>query len=149
MTEERVSYTLESTLESVNQAEETARRIALQMGFAEEDVYGISMSVREAIINAVLHGNAYDPHKKVRVFFERKDGTLQVTVQDEGKGFDPDKVPNPLAPENLLKQSGRGVFLIRSYMDEVRLRSLEPGTEIVMIKRVRGADAHDKESSPS
>src|SRR5512142_803356 len=149
MKQERVSYTLESTLESVNQAEETARRMAVQMGFAEEDVYGISMSVREATINAVLHGNAYDPQKKVRIFFERNQRVLRITVQDEGKGFNPDKIPDPLAPENLLKQSGRGVFLIRSYMDEVRLRSLEPGTEIVMIKRVRGADAHDKESSPS
>jgi serine/threonine-protein kinase RsbW len=137
MAEEWVSYTLESNLESVNQAEETARRIATEMGFAEEEIYGIAMAVREATINAVLHGNAYDPAKKVQVQFDRnRHGTLRVTVHDEGKGFDLDKVPNPLEPENLLKQSGRGVFLIRSYMDEVRVRKLERGTEITMIKRI-------------
>jgi serine/threonine-protein kinase RsbW len=70
-----------------------------------------------------------------------------VSVRDEGKGLDPGSVPDPLAPENLLKQSGRGIFLIRAFMDEVRFRSMDPGTEITLIKRVRGNDPDGKEAS--
>jgi len=143
----RVSYRLESTLESVNQAEEVATHIASKAGFDEDEVARISMAVREAAVNAVLHGNAYDPNKKVTVGFENTDGTLVITVSDEGKGLDLANVPDPLAPENLLKQSGRGIFLIRSFMDEVRIRSLEPGTEITMIKHVQGQPAEGKEES--
>ncbi len=65
---------------------------------------------------------------------------MTVSVRDEGLGLDPTGLPNPLAPENLLKQSGRGIFLIRAFMDEVRFRSLSPGTEIMMTKHVRGSD---------
>jgi len=143
----RVSYRLESTLESVNQAEEVAAQVATKSGFNDEDVNRISMAVREAAVNAVLHGNAYDPKKKMTVAFENTGGNLVITVADEGKGLDPKKIPDPLAPENLLKQSGRGIFLIRAFMDEVRIRSLEPGTEITMIKHVRGPGAEGKEEA--
>lgn len=143
----RVSYRLDSTLESVNQAEEAATKVAEQAGFDEEQVARISMAVREAAVNAVLHGNAYDPGKKVELGFENTDEKLIITVRDEGKGLDPSTLPDPLAPENLLKQSGRGIFLIRAFMDEVRIRSLEPGTEITMIKHVHGPEAEGKEES--
>jgi serine/threonine-protein kinase RsbW len=143
----RVSYRMDSTLESVNQAEEVATKIAAKIGFDEEDVNRISMAVREAAVNAVLHGNAYDPAKKVTFGFENTGGALVITVSDEGKGLNPDIIPDPLAPENLLKQSGRGIFLIRAFMDEVRIRSLEPGTEVTMIKNVHGGDAAGKEES--
>ena len=103
------------------------------------------MAVREAAVNAVLHGNAYDPGKKVRIAFENTADSLVITIADEGKGLSPDKIPDPLAPENLLKQSGRGIFLIKSFMDEVRFRPLEPGTEITLVKHVRGHAAHSTE----
>jgi serine/threonine-protein kinase RsbW len=147
MTENRVSYTLDSTLESVNQAEETARQMAAEVGFQNEAAHEIAMAVREAAVNAVLHGNQYDPAKKVRVSYEKKPGLLQVTVTDEGPGFEPEQLPDPLAPENLLKQSGRGIFLIRSYMNEVRFRRLATGMEMVMIKYLRGQAANGKESA--
>jgi serine/threonine-protein kinase RsbW len=149
MTGDRVSYTLESTLESVNRAEQAAERFAAQFGLPEDDLQGFAMAVREATINAVLHGNAYDPHKTVQVTFVCQAGELEVTVRDQGKGFDIASVPDPLAPENLLKQSGRGIFLIRNYMDEVHFRNLNPGTEMVLIKRVRGQSADDKEKGKS
>lgn len=143
----RVSYRMDSTLESVNQAEEVATKMAAKIGFDEEDVNRISMAVREAAVNAVLHGNAYDPAKKVTFGFENTGGALVITVSDEGNGLNPDIIPDPLAPENLLKQSGRGIFLIRAFMDEVRIRSLEPGTEVTMIKNVHGGNAAGKEES--
>jgi len=143
----RVSYTLESSLESVNKEEQAARDLAVKAGFDEEETDRIAMSVREATVNAVLHGNQYDPKKRVTVAFEVTPESLSVSVRDEGKGLDPGSVPDPLAPENLLKQSGRGIFLIRAFMDEVRFRSMDPGTEITLIKRVRGNDPDGKEAS--
>ena len=72
---------------------------------------------------------------------------LTVTIRDEGKGLQNDDIPDPLAPENLLKQSGRGIFLIRAFMDEVRFRNMEPGTEITLIKRLSGEARDGKEAS--
>lgn len=147
MTAMRVSYRMDSSLESVNQAEELATKMATKAGFDDENVSRISMAVREAAVNAVLHGNAYDPAKKVTIGFESNSSALKITVSDEGRGLNPDNIPDPLAPENLLKQSGRGIFLIRAFMDEVRIRNLDPGTEITMIKNVQGEGAEGKEDS--
>src|SRR5258708_17870104 len=122
MTEQRVSYTLDSTLETVDSAEQAASRIATEAGFDDDEVMRIATAVREAAVNAVLHGNAYDPGKKVEMDFERTRNDLVITIRDQGKGLDMEKVPDPLAPENLLKTSGRGIFLIRSFMDEVEIR---------------------------
>jgi serine/threonine-protein kinase RsbW len=144
---QRVSYRMESTLESVNKAEEMAEQIASQAGYDEDTRGGISMAVREAMINAILHGNAYDPAKGVNLTFERNGEELIVTVTDEGKGFVPAEVPDPLAPENLLKDSGRGIFLMRAFMDEVRFRKLNPGTEITLIKRLQSKELDRQEAS--
>jgi len=132
----RVAYTLDSTLDSVNMVEQTAEQLATKAGFSDEDLHKITMSVREAAVNAVLHGNAYDPGKKITVAYETTPETLAITISDEGGGLDPAALPDPLAEENLLKTSGRGIFLIRSFMDEVKIRDLHPGTEIVLIKRM-------------
>jgi serine/threonine-protein kinase RsbW len=94
------------------------------------------MSVREAAVNAVLHGNAYDPHKKIHVAYETSPNTLQITITDQGRGLKESDIPDPTAEENILKTSGRGIFLIRSFMDEVRIRDLHPGTEITLVKHV-------------
>src|SRR5207248_2031707 len=121
MSGDRLSYKLDSTLETVDSAEQTANRIASESGFGEDEVMQIAMAVREAAVNAVLHGNAYDPEKKVELEFERTAGDLVITIRDQGKGLDMGKIPDPLAPENLLKTSGRGIFLIRSFMDSVEI----------------------------
>jgi len=140
-----VSFTLGSNLESVNRAEAEAEKFASASGFQGDKLHEIAMAVREATINAVLHGNGYDPAKTVDLTFERRPGRLEITVRDQGGGFDVNRVPDPLAPENLLKKSGRGIFLIRSYMDEVRFRQLDLGTEVILIKCVRGPAAGAKE----
>jgi serine/threonine-protein kinase RsbW len=147
MTEQRVSYTLDSTLETVDSAEQTATRIAAESGFGEDEVMQISMAVREVVVNAVLHGNAYDPGKKVSLDFETTESDLVITIRDQGKGLDLKKIPDPLSPDNLLKTSGRGIFLIRSFMDEVEIRPSHTGTEIKLVKHVRGPAAGGKEAS--
>jgi serine/threonine-protein kinase RsbW len=147
MTENRVSYTLDSTLETVDSAEQAASRIAAATGFEDDEVTRIAMAVREAAVNAVLHGNAYDPQKKVKLEFETTGHDLVITIRDQGKGLDESKIPDPLAPENLLKTSGRGIFLIRSFMDEVHIRPSQTGTEIKLVKHVRGTSAGAKEAS--
>ena len=147
MAEQIVSYTLDSTLETIDSAERTAGEIATEAGFGDDEVMQISMAVREAAINAVLHGNAYDPGKKVSLFFEKTPKDLVITIRDQGKGLDLSKIPDPLAPENLLKTSGRGIFLIRSFMDEVQIHPSQTGTEIKLIKHVHGPSGGGKEAS--
>jgi serine/threonine-protein kinase RsbW len=146
MSVDRVSYTLDSTLETVNNAEETATRRATEAGFDDEEVMQISMAVREAAINAVAHGNAYDPSKKVTLAFERTPLDLIIVVRDQGTGLDTSKIPDPLAPGNLMKTSGRGIFLIRSFMDVVEIHPSQTGTELKMIKHVHGNPADHKEA---
>jgi serine/threonine-protein kinase RsbW len=126
--------TLESELASVEVVESKAERLALEAGFDEDTASQIAMVAREATINAVLHGNKRDPEKKVRASFELNDEALRIRIADQGPGLDPETVPDPLAPENLLRSSGRGIFLMRAIMDEVHFHQLSPGTEIEMIK---------------
>lgn len=147
MTEQRVSYTLPSTLETVDSAEEKATRIAAELGFGEDEVMQISMAVREGAVNAVLHGNAYAPEKQVTLAFEHTPEELVITIRDQGAGMDLSKIPNPLAPENLLKTSGRGIFLMRSFMDVVEIRPSQTGTELKLIKHVHGTSGGGKEAS--
>ncbi len=141
----RVSYTLDSTLDSVNKAESTAAQFAAGAGFNQDEQDNIAMAVREAAVNAVLHGNAHDPAKKVFLVCERTGDALVITVTDQGKGLDPTCIPDPLSPENLMKGSGRGIFLIRAFMDEVKFRNTHPGTEITLIKHVGRKPANAKE----
>jgi serine/threonine-protein kinase RsbW len=132
---EAVERLLESTLESVDHAEELASGMAQLVGFDENDLMKIGMAVREAMVNAVVHGNRYNELKKVRFSVIKNGEGLTVRVADEGEGFDFEHVPDPLAPENLLRASGRGIFLIRSFMDELEIRRLEPcGTELILTK---------------
>lgn len=147
MAGDRFSYKLDSTLETVDSAEQTASRIASESGFGEDECLQIAMAVREAAVNAVLHGNAYDPDKKVELEFERTPKDLVITIRDQGKGLDVSKIPDPLAPENLLKTSGRGIFLIRSFMDAVEITPSPTGTEMKLIKHVHGPAEGGKEAS--
>jgi serine/threonine-protein kinase RsbW len=132
----RITYTLESSLDSVNRVEQTAEQMAKKAGIDEDEVFRIAMAVREAAVNAVLHGNSYDPEKRITASFENTGESLVIRIADQGKGLDPETLPDPLAPENLLRGSGRGIFLIRSFMDEVHFKQLHPGTELTLIKHL-------------
>ena len=130
----RKTLQLASTMESVSEIESVAEKMATAAGFDEDQTFHITMAVREAAVNAVLHGNEYNPEKKVTATFEDDGKSLVFTICDQGKGVDPASLPDPLAAENLLRSTGRGIFLIRSLMDEVHFRQLHPGTELRMIK---------------
>ena len=135
----RFTYTLDSSLESVNKVEQAAEQLAQKAGLDEDSVFQITMAVREAAVNAVLHGNAYDVQKKITASFENTGKSLVIRIADQGKGLDPATLPDPLAPENILSGSGRGIFLIRSFMDEVHFKHLHPGTELTLIKNYGSA----------
>ena len=136
----RLTLTLKSTMESVDEIEAAAEKLAAESGLDENERFHVAMAAREAAVNAVLHGNEYDPAKLVFAGFENTGAALVMTIADQGKGLNPDSVPDPLAPENLLRGSGRGIFLIRSFMDEVHFRQLHPGTELTLVKHLAPAN---------
>jgi serine/threonine-protein kinase RsbW len=103
------------------------------------------MAVRESVVNAITHGNASDPAKIVFIDFtttpDSNPADLVVRVRDQGAGFDPDAIKDPLTPENMLSTSGRGVFLIRQFMDDVQIRRApEGGMEVRMMKHIRRSE---------
>ena len=135
----RRSFRLSSTMESVGEVEAAADKLAAEAGLDEDERFHVTMAVREAAVNAVLHGNEYDPAREIAVGLENTGKALVITIADEGKGFIPELVPDPLAEENLLRGTGRGIFLIRSLMDEVHFRQLHPGTELTLVKHLAAA----------
>jgi len=132
----RWSFKLNSTMESVSEVEAAADKMATEAGLDDDLRFHITMAVHEATVNAVLHGNDYDSSKMINVVLENTGKDFIFTIADQGTGFDPDHIPDPLAPENLLRGTGRGIFLIRSLMDEVHFRQLHPGTELTLIKHL-------------
>ena len=131
----KVDAWLESNLQSVDDAELLVLDVATDAGFPEEELHKITMAVREAVVNAVVHGNHYSAHKKVHLQVSLAADHVTVTVSDQGNGFDLSSVPDPLAEENLLHQSGRGILLIRAFVDEYLVRRLSPeGTEVKLVK---------------
>jgi len=133
-------FALSSTMDSVSKVEAAAEKFATEAGLDEDERFRTTMAVREAAVNAVLHGNDYDPDKEIIVTFENTGKDLVIKISDQGKGLDPDTIPDPLAPENLLRGTGRGIFLIRSMMDEVHFRQLHPGTELTLVKHLASAE---------
>jgi len=127
---------LDSNLESVDSAEETVMREAGPLGFDEDDLHKIGISVRECMVNAVVHGNKYNAKKKVHLKVERGPDAITVWIGDEGAGFNPADVPDPLHNDNLLKHSGRGVMLMQAFMDEFQVSTRPPaGTQVKMVKK--------------
>jgi serine/threonine-protein kinase RsbW len=110
------------------------------IGFDDDVLHWVGVAVRESVINAIKHGNRHDQSKHVFVEFQSTPGNppgMIIRVRDQGEGFDPETIANPLTPDNILKSSGRGIFLIRNFMDEVRLqRAPEGGMEVRMVKRL-------------
>jgi len=133
-----------SAFEMLDFVQVVSDHLARGVGLDDDSLHWVSVAIRESVINAIKHGNRNDATKHVFVEFETGVNAhvpeLAIRVRDQGEGFDPEAVANPLDPENLLKSSGRGIFLIRNFMDDVRLqRAPEGGMEIRMVKRVQRA----------
>jgi serine/threonine-protein kinase RsbW len=132
-----------SAFEMLDFVQVVSDHLARSVGLDEDSLHWVSVAIRESVINAIKHGNKSDVAKHVFVEFETATDAvpeLAIRVRDQGEGFDPETVANPLDPENLLKSSGRGIFLIRNFMDDVVLqRAPEGGMEIRMVKRVQPA----------
>ena len=146
---QRVEVTLETLLESVDLAESIVMRIAEAAGFSEEDIHKIGMAVREGVINAYNYGNQQNRAKKIGLTIEMSPQSMTVRVLDQGKGFELHEVPDPLAEENLLRTSGRGLFLMRAFMDDFSVRpGPEGGAELVMVKRLPDAVSGNGAAQP-
>lgn len=130
-----VDQQLASTLDSVDAAEERAAAAAMQIGFHEEETFRFGYAVREALVNAVVHGNRYSANKRVHFVVVREGSTLEVSISDEGEGFELLRQTDPLAEENLLNQSGRGLTLIRAFVDEFRVGPAENGGTLAVLRK--------------
>ena len=136
MTEETTQLSLPSRVESIDEAAQAAAEAARKAGLGDDAAFGVDRAVREAVTNAVLHGNRRDESKQVEVTFTESGGELVVSVRDRGEGFDPASLKDPTAAENLLNTSGRGVLFMRNFMDTVEWQPHpEGGTVVRMTKK--------------
>lgn len=132
-----VKLDVASRLEMLEMVQTALHHVAGMAGFDDDASHYMSVAVREAVVNAMKHGNRMEEDKRVAVNLVLHPKRLEVTVRDQGPGFAPDDVPDPLAPENLLKANGRGIFFMRSFMDEVSYAfPAGGGTLVKMVKRV-------------
>lgn len=137
MSEKKIELNLPSRLESVEEAAKRAASFAEQNDFGDEVRFAIDMAVREAVANAVKHGNKLDETKRVEICFENTGEGFGITVRDFGSGFAVEEVPDPTNPENLLKANGRGILFMRSFMDEVEWFNHESGGMVVKMKKFK------------
>jgi len=132
-----IDISISSVLDNLDLIQVLTDSLTGFMHFDEDSAHWIGMSVREAVTNAIQHGNKLDAEKKVDISFRIDPDRILILVRDQGNGFDVKDIPNPLDSDNLLKPSGRGIFYMRTFMDEVEFRSLgEGGMEVRMMKRL-------------
>jgi serine/threonine-protein kinase RsbW len=136
VTAETTEIKLPSRLDAIDKAVAQVKEFAISAGFSEEEAYPIEMAMSEALANAVKHGNLLDETKQVEIALSSSDTEFEISVRDFGEGFSAEELPDPTNPENILKSSGRGIFFIRTFMDEVEWkRHAEGGTVIKMTKK--------------
>lgn len=135
-----VEVTLESNLKNVEVAEEIVRKVSATAGFDEDSRQHLEMAVHESMINAIWHGNKNDASKSVWLRFEIFKDRLEIRIRDQGNGFDVLSIPDPRQGTNLLKVSGRGILLIRAFVDEFHVEHVaNQGTEVTLVKRMEPA----------
>ena len=132
------SWELANTASAVKETNCTILALAAEQGFDEDAVFGIHLALEEAFTNAVVHGNRSNPEKRIDVEFLITPEKLDISITDEGQGFDPDEVPDPRCNGNLYKSSGRGVLLIKAYMDVVEYN--QRGNCVHLVKYRRGKE---------
>ena len=132
-----VCIDFESRMDILEPIQAFVDRLATVGGLDEDGVHDLSVSVRECVVNALKHGNKLDPNKRVGVTFGLAAGAIEVWIQDQGAGFNPDAVPDATAPENLLNAAGRGLFFMRAFMSEVEyIFPPEGGTIVRLVKTI-------------
>ncbi|GIX06810.1 MAG: hypothetical protein KatS3mg115_1213 [Candidatus Poribacteria bacterium] len=129
-----VEFTIPSDIEFVPMVEAALTRLCHDLKFSDEETAQIAVSVIEGVMNAIKHGNKYDLKKPVRVRLSVDKDQLTISIKDEGEGFQPEEVANPLEGENLFRDHGRGILMMRAYMDEVY--HSEKGTRLTMSKKL-------------
>ena len=135
MREKEIKFSISSKIEAIDEAVQKATVFASEAGFADDAVFGIDMAVREALANAVKHGNKLDASKAVEITLVDDGDGLEISIRDFGEGFDVEEVPDPTNPENLLKASGRGILFMHNFVDRVEWEShAEGGTIVKMTK---------------
>jgi serine/threonine-protein kinase RsbW len=137
VTVETSELRIPSRIEAVEEAAAVVSEFLSRAGVSDDALFGIEMAVREAVTNAVSHGNKLDETKFVEVGLKSFPDSFEITVHDQGAGFDPSDIPDPTKEENILKTSGRGIFFMRNFMDEVEW-SIDPkgGTTVRMSKKL-------------
>ena len=132
-----VKLVIPSEIRLIDLVHAASEKVAELAGFDADEALNVGLAVREAVINAMLHGNKQNPDLKVGVTLTWCADGLRARVTDEGNGFDPDKAPNPVAPGNLMNDSGRGLLLMHAFVDTLKIRNRpRGGTEVTMIKRL-------------
>jgi serine/threonine-protein kinase RsbW len=139
---------LSSRFENIEMVQHLCSKLLEGRDVPEETRHWILMAVREAVANAIKHGNQQDLSKSVHVEMDVVADTLAISIRDDGEGFDPAAVGDPLAPENRLKTSGRGIFYMRTFMDDVRFRRHPAGGMEIVLKKKLGA-IEKKEENPA
>jgi serine/threonine-protein kinase RsbW len=128
-----------SHFENIELVQSVLRDSLQNLGLDEDAQHWVDIAVREAVANAIKHGNAQDPGKQVEIDLAIEEGVLVIRVEDQGEGFDPGEVHDPLAPENLLRPNGRGIFYMKSFMDEINYGPRPGGGTVVTLrKRIAG-----------
>ena len=132
---ERIEITISSRFENIELVQVIAEHLCENAGVDEDGSHWVGMAVREAVANAIKHGNKLDITKRVHATFELEGTDLEIIISDQGEGFDPEKVSDPLNPQNLMKTSGRGIFYMKTFMDQIQY-SFRPGvgTSLLMTK---------------
>jgi len=141
---------LASRFENIEVAERALLDLCAQAGCGGEDEYWLVTALREALANAIRHGNKQDPSRKIRIDLGIEDRVVRIRVEDEGQGFDPSAIPDPTEPQNLLRPSGRGIFYMRQFMNRVDFdRASHGGTAVTMVRELepKTRSAEDEKSS--
>jgi serine/threonine-protein kinase RsbW len=135
MSERQLHLTVGSRFENVELVQAAIDEAIAARGADEDARHWVGLAVREAVANAIKHGNRQDPGKRVDVAVRIGEGEVEIEVADEGQGFDPGEVRDPLAPENLYRTNGRGIFYMRRFMDEVSYGSTRDGGTLVRMRK--------------
>ncbi len=130
------TITIPSLQDYLPDVDSFVERLLEGYGIDKSTIADIAISATEAVVNAIIHGNKSNLEKVVTVTVFKKESSIEITVTDQGEGFDPGTIENPIDDDNLLKEVGRGIFIVKSLMDDVKIAPSPSGTKITLIKNI-------------